>query len=107
KASVAKVDQAIREIESERGKLTKESAELRQKLREAALLEYGRVEFDGEKILPAECARRVAAEPEQHGWIPGPVSESSKCSLSEAAVKRLYRINGELTAEDRALLSGP
>src|SRR5205807_2712531 len=32
---------------------------------------------------------------------------SSKCPLSEAAVKRLYRINAELTAEDRALLSGP
>ena len=107
KASVAKLDKEIREIESERMELTKESAELRQKLRQAALLEYGRVEFDGEKILPAECARRIAAEREQHGWIPGPVSESSKCPLSESAVKRLYRINSELTAEDRALLSGP
>src|SRR5438034_7883424 len=107
KASVAKLDKEIREIESERMELTKESAELRQKLRQAALLEYGRVEFDGEKILPAECARRIAAEREQHGWIPGAVSESSKCPLSEAAVKRLYRINAELTAEDRALLSGP
>src|SRR5207249_11472250 len=38
---------------------------LRQKLRQAALLEYGRVEFDGEKILPAECARRIAAERER------------------------------------------
>src|SRR5256885_792240 len=107
KASVAKLDKEIREIEAERMDLTKESAELRQKLRQAALLEYGRVEFDGEKILPAECARRIAAEREQHGWIPGAVSESSKCPLSEAAVKRLYRINAELTAEDRALLSGP
>src|SRR3989441_351388 len=107
KASVAKLDKEIREIESERMELTKESAELRQKLRQAALLEYGRVEFDGEKILPAECARRIAAEREQHGWIPGAVSESSKCPLSEAAVKRLYRINAELTDEDRALLSGP
>src|SRR5205807_2335004 len=107
KASVAKLDKEIREIESERMELTKESAELRQKLRQAALLEYGRVEFDGEKILPAECARRIAAEREQHGWIPGAVSESSKCPLSEAAVKRLYRINAELSAEDRALLSGP
>src|SRR5437879_9151397 len=80
---------------------------MRQKLRHAALLEYGRVEFDGEKILPAECARRIAAEREQHGWIPGAVSESCKCPLRQPPVKRLYRINAELTAEDRALRSGP
>src|SRR3989449_1229024 len=107
KPSVAKLDKEIREIESERMELTKESAELRQKLRQAALLEYGRVEFDGEKILPAECGRRSAAEREQQAWNQGAVSESSKCPLSEAAVKRLYRINAELTAEDRELLSGP
>jgi very-short-patch-repair endonuclease len=107
KASVAKLDKELREIESERMELTKESAELRQTLREAALLEYGRVEFDGHKILPAEYARRIASEREQHGWMPGAVAESSKCPLSESAVKRLYRINSELADEDKALLSGP
>src|SRR5256712_105680 len=107
KASVAKLDKEIREIESERMELTKESAELRQKLREAALLEYGRVEFDGAKILPAECARRIANEREQHAWIPGPVSESETCPVRDEDVKKPYRINAQLTDEDKALLAGP
>jgi len=107
KSSVAKLDKEIREIESERSELLKESAELRQKLHEAALLEYGRVQLDGEKMLPAECARKIVAEREQHGWIPGPVPESAKCPLGESAIKKLYRISSELTDEDRALLAGP
>jgi hypothetical protein len=106
KTSVAKLDKEIRELESERMELMKESADLRQKLREAALLEYGRMELHGEKMLPAECARRIAAEREQHGWIPGPVSEAAKCPLSESAIKKLYRINSDLTGEDKALLAG-
>ena len=107
KTSVAKLDKEIRELESERMELMKEAADLRQKLREAALLEYGRIELHGEKMLPAQCARRIAAEREQHGWIPGPVSEAAKCPLSESAIKKLYRINSELTDEDKALLAGP
>jgi len=107
KTSVAKLDKEIREIESDRMELMKESAELRQKLREAALLEYGRMELHGEKMLPAECARRIAAERDQHGWIPGPVSESPECPLNESTLKKLYRINAELTDEDRALLASP
>jgi hypothetical protein len=43
KTSVAKLDKEIRELESERMELIKEAADLRQKLREAALLEYGRM----------------------------------------------------------------
>jgi very-short-patch-repair endonuclease len=107
KTSVAKLDKEIREIESDRAELMKESAELRQKLREAALLEYGRMELHGEKMTPAECARRIAAEREQHGWIPAPASEASRCPLPESAIKKLYRINAELTDEDRALLASP
>jgi very-short-patch-repair endonuclease len=107
RTSVVKLDKEIHQIEADRMELMKESAELRQKLREAALLEYGRMELHGEKMLPGECARRIAAEREQHGWIPVPVSEASKCPLSESAVKKLYRINAELTDEDRALLASP
>jgi DNA polymerase III delta prime subunit len=107
KTSVAKLDAEILQIDSERVELVKESDQLRQKLRESALVEYRRVDFDGEQVLPAELGRRLAREREQHGWIPGAVSGSSKCPLSEQEIKKLYRTNFQLTDEDNALLSGP
>src|SRR5207247_2535159 len=51
--------------------------------------------------------RRIASEREQHGWIPGPTSEADKCPLSEEDIKKLYRMNSQLTDEDNALLAGP
>jgi very-short-patch-repair endonuclease len=107
KTSVAKLDAEILQIDAERVELVKESDQLRQKLHESALVEYRRVEFDGEQVLPSELGRRVARAREQHGWLPGPVSESSKCPLSEHEIKKLYRINFQVTDEDNALLSGP
>src|SRR3989454_5266461 len=107
KTSTAKLDGEIRQIGSERSELVKESERLRQSLREAALVDYRRVDFHGEKVLPAELGRRIANEREQHAWIPGPVSESETCPVRDEDVKKLYRINAQLTDEDKALLAGP
>src|SRR5207244_4300434 len=87
--------------------LVKEAERLRQSLREAALVDYRRVDFHGEKVLPAELGRRIANEREQHAWIPGPASESETCPVRDEDVKKLYRINAQLTDEDKALLAGP
>jgi very-short-patch-repair endonuclease len=107
KTSAPKLDEEIGQINVERLELVKESEKLRGELREAALMEYRRVDFQGQKLLPAELARRVAREQEQHGWIPGPVSEAEKCLLTEEDVKKLYRVNAELTDDDNALLASP
>jgi len=107
KTSVAKLDAEIAQIDVSRVELVKESDQLRQKLHESALVEYRRVEFDGEQVLPSELGRRVARERDQHGWLPGPVAESAKCPVSEREIEKLYQINFQLTDEDIALLSGP
>ena len=107
KTSAAKLDGEVRQIASERSELVKESDRLRQSLREAALVDYRRVDFHGEKVLPAELGRRIANEREQHAWIPGPASESETCPVRDEDVKKLYRINAQLTDEDKALLAGP
>jgi very-short-patch-repair endonuclease len=107
KTSAAKLDGEIRQIASERSELVKESDRLRQSLREAALVDYRRVDFQGEKVLPAELGRRIANEREQHAWIPGPASEAETCPVPEEDVKKLYRSNVKLTDEDNALLAGP
>src|SRR5262249_61680176 len=78
-----------------------------QALREAGLVDSRRVAFHGERVLPAELGRRIANEREQHAWIPGPVSESETCPVRDEDVKKLYRINTQLTDEDKALLAGP
>lgn len=107
KSSAPKLEEEIRQLTVERTELVKESDKLRQDLREAALMEYRRVDFQGQKNLPAALGRRIASEREQHGWIPGPASEADKCPLSEEDIKKLYRINSQLTDEDNALLAGP
>src|SRR5438034_11228952 len=101
------LDGEVRQIASERSELVKESDRLRQSLREAALVDYRRVDFHGEKVLPAELGRRIANEREQHAWIPGPASESETCPVRDEDVKKLHRINAQLTDEDKALLAGP
>ena len=107
KSSASKLEEEIRQLSAERIELVKESDKLRQDLREAALMEYRRVDFQGEKILPAGLGRRVASEREEHGWIPGPASEADRCPIGEEDIKKLYRINSQLTDEDIALLEGP
>jgi hypothetical protein len=107
KTSVTKLDAEIAQIDVSRVELVKESDQVRQKLQESALVEYRRVEFDGEQVLPSELGRRVARERDQHGWLPGPVAESAKCPVSEHEIDKLYQINFQLTDEDIALLSGP
>src|SRR5439155_4693730 len=97
KTSAAKLDGEIRQIASERSELVKESDRLRHGLQEAALVEYRRIDFQGDKLLPAELARRIASERERHAWIPGPVSESEACPLREEDVKKLYRLTTQLT----------
>jgi len=89
KSSAPKLEEEIRQLTVERTELVKESDKLRQDLREAALMEYRRVDFQGQKNLPAALGRRIASEREQHGWIPGPTSEADKCPLSEEDIKKL------------------
>jgi len=107
KTTAAKLDGEIRHIGSERDELVKEVDRLRQNLQEAALVDYRRVDVQGDKLLPAELARRIAGEREQHAWMPGPVADDDACPLSDADVKKLYRINAQLTDDDQALLAGP
>jgi very-short-patch-repair endonuclease len=107
KTSAAKLDQEVQHISAERSELVKESERIRQTLRETALMEFRRVDFEGEQILPAELAKRIVREREKHGWIPGPASEAAKCPMSEDEIKKLYRTNAQLTDEDIALLSSP
>lgn len=107
KTSAPKLDEEIRQISSERMELVKESEKIRGELREAALMEYSRVDFQGKKLLPAELGRRVAKDQEEHGWIPGPVAEADSCPLSEEDLRKLYRVNSVLSDDDNELLASP
>src|SRR5438034_8489116 len=60
------LDGEVRQIASERSELVKESDRLRQSLREAEIVDYRRVDFHGEKVLPAERSEEHTSELQSH-----------------------------------------
>ncbi|QSO48881.1 AAA domain-containing protein [Alicyclobacillus mengziensis] len=83
--------------------LTKQRSELRSSLRElkSQLLlarqdEYRPVVVAGESFEPAQAARKVSAENEEHAWIPGPVERGAPLPLTVSELTELYATNEQL-----------
>ena len=92
-------------LRDKRGKMLDAAAALRRQLRDARFSEVEEVVFDGDGLSPIEVAKRVKADAERDGWIPGPLQPSLTCPLAEAEVRQLYATNATLTPSDEAQLA--
>lgn len=92
-------------LRDKRRKLLDVAAALRRQLREARFSEVEEIVLGGEGLSPIEAAKRVKAEAERDGWIPGPLQPGILCPLSEAEIRQLYASQGILTQADEAQLA--
>jgi very-short-patch-repair endonuclease len=94
-------------LREKRRKLLDFAAALRRKLRDARFSEVEEIVVGGEGLSPIEAAKRVKADAERDGWIPGPLQSGVLCPLTEAEVRQLYATQAILTPGDEADLSVP
>ena len=80
---------------------------LRRQLRDARFSEVDEIVLGGEAITPIEAAKRVKADAERDGWIPGPFQPGILCPLTDVEVRQLYASNGTLTLSDEVQLAVP
>src|SRR5262249_54249566 len=73
---------------------------LRHQLREARFSEIEEIVLGGEVIRPIEAAKRVQADAQRDGWIPGPLQSGILCPLTDREVRQLYALQGTLTPSD-------
>ncbi|MBS0158831.1 MAG: AAA family ATPase [Nitrospira sp.] len=78
---------------------------LRRQLRDARFSEVEEIVLGGEGLSPIEVAKRVKADAERDGWIPGPLRPGILCPLSEAEVRQLYASQAILAPSDEAQLA--
>ena len=90
-----------------RRKLLEMAAALRRQLRDARFSEIDEIVIAGEGLSPIEVAKRVKANAEREGWIPGPLQPGVLCPLSESEVRQLYATHGSLALSDEAQLAMP
>lgn len=93
-------------LDSERHELLSLLEDVRRQMTGARADEYRDVVIDGQSWPPADAARKVAQEKEQHGWLPGPVGAGSSLPLSEGELADLYRTGISISREDEDELSG-
>nr|BDT34547.1 AAA domain-containing protein [Myxococcus sp. MH1] len=102
-----RLDREASSIAEHRERLKDELQQARQELLQALSDEYRDVVVAGQSWSPSEAARRVAAEPTQHLWLPGPVMLGAALPLSEDEVRELYRGNAVLTPQHETELACP
>jgi very-short-patch-repair endonuclease len=92
-------------LREQRRKLLEVAEELRRQLRDARFSEIEEVVLGGEALPPLEVAKRVQADAERDGWIPGPLQPGILCPLTDGEVRQLYVSNGVLTPPDEVQLA--
>lgn len=92
-------------LRDKRCKLLNFADSLRRKLRDARFSEVEEIVLGGEGLTPIEVAKRVKADAELDGWIPGPLQPGILCPLSEVEVRELYALQGILAPADEAQLA--
>lgn len=93
------------QLRQERSRILERLCELREQLLEARSAEYREIVVQGQTFTPAEAARKVAREREQHGWLPGPLERGAVLPLTVGELSDLYASNGALSVdEERQLL---
>jgi very-short-patch-repair endonuclease len=86
-------------LREKRRKLLDTSAELRRRLRDARFSEVEEIVVAGEGLSPIDVAKRVKADADRDGWIPGPL-ETGVCPLTESEVRQLYATHAVLAISD-------
>jgi len=94
-------------LRDKRRRLLETAASLRRQLRDARFSEVEEIVLGGEGLSPIEIAKRVKADAERDGWIPGPLQPGVLCPLSEFEVRQLYATHGMLTVSDETQLAVP
>jgi len=94
-------------LRDQRRKLLDQASTLRRKLRAARFSEVEEIVLGGEGLSPIDVAKRVKANAERDGWIPGPLKSGILCPLSESEVRQLYASQTILTPADEAQLALP
>ncbi len=92
--------QKAQQFESERRKLLTQTKQLSHKLREALENEYREIVVGDRHFTPSDAARFVAANRNDHSWIPSPVKLGTQISLSEQELVRLYALGTSYSAEE-------
>ncbi|MDH4083022.1 MAG: AAA domain-containing protein [Nitrospira sp.] len=87
--------------------LLDENDALRRRLRDARFSEVEEIVLGGERLSPIEVARRVKADTERDGWIPGPLQSGIVTPLTDGEVRQLYGSQETLTPADEAQLAVP
>ena len=105
RSNAASLRREAGQMRDKRRKMLDAAAALRRQLRDARFSEVEEVVFDGEGLSPIEVAKRVKADAERDGWIPGPLQPSLTCPLADVEVRQLYATNATLTPSDEAQLA--
>ena len=92
-------------LRDKRRKMLDVATALRRQLRDARFSEVEEIVLGGEGLSPIEVAKRVKADAERDGWIPGPLQPGVSCPLTEAEVRQLYATNATLTPSDETQLA--
>jgi len=102
-----KLDAEAEQLAAQRKELLAHLRKHRQDLFDARADECREVVFLKTKLSPLEAARKVAAEAQVHGWIPGPLQPGEALPLSASEIRELYASTETLTLEDEAELARP
>ncbi len=91
-------------LREKRARLLSAEEALRRQLRDARFSEVDEIVIGGEALSPIEVAKRVNADTDRDGWIPGPLQPGVLCPLTETEVRQLYESNATLTLGDEKQL---
>jgi hypothetical protein len=86
-------------LREKRCKLLDAAAALRRQLRDARFSEVEEIVVAGGGLSPIDVAKRVKADEDRDGWIPGPL-ETGLCPLTDAEVRQLYATHSVLAISD-------
>lgn len=105
RSDAASLRQEAGVLRDKRRKLLDLADALRRQIRDARFSEVEEIVLGGEGLSPIEVAKRVKADAERDGWIPGPLQPGILCPLSEAEVRKLYDSQAILAPADEAQLA--
>ena len=94
-------------LETERRVLLGKVEEIRTQAIEARSDEYRDIVLAGKAWSPSDAARKVTAEQNVNGWIPGPVSPGAPIPISAGDLIDLYHTSITVDRQQELELSGP
>ncbi|HEV7968091.1 MAG TPA: AAA domain-containing protein [Candidatus Acidoferrales bacterium] len=106
RADANSLELQAKKLETERLDLLKKLAEIRGQFADARADEYREIAIGGKSWAPADGARHVVQEKDEHGWIPGPVAAVAPLPLSPRELADLYRTSVSISREDENEISG-